>query len=315
LSGCTQLSDIRRIAVRGSLENDVNDLLLNTTRFAILVFLLTSMVEMGLSLTFGEVLASLKNLRLIALSLLANFVLVPMLAFAIIKGLGLDQPFAIGLLLLALAPGAPFIPKVVQLARGNLAFAVGLMVLLMIGTVFDLPMILPRIISGVTVHAWEIEKSLLLLMLLPLFVGFIVHRQFSTLPGWARPALRLVSNVSSLVVLLLILALNYRSVLSVFGTGAIFAGVLFVVLSALMGYVLGGSDRATRHSLGLATGLRNVAVALLVGAQNFKDPKVNVMVIVTALVGLVILLPVAAALGRHTPRQLNKAASAAAKLG
>lgn len=292
----------------------MNDLLLNATQLGMLVFLLTSMVELGLSLTIGQVLAPLKSVRLIALSLLANFILVPLLAFAIAKVLGLEQPFATGLLLLALAPGAPFIPKVVQLARGNLAFAVCLMVLLMVGTVFDLPLVLPRVIAGVAVRAWEIEKSLLLLMLLPLFVGLMVNWQFRSLPGWVRPGLGLVSNVSGLVVLSLMLTLHFKSVLSVFGTGAIFAGVLFVVVSALTGLLLGGPDRATRHSLGLATGLRNVAAALLVGAQNFKDPRVNVMVIVTALVGLVILLPTAGALGRRMPRQFDEPAFVTAKL-
>ena len=72
---------------------------------------------------------------------------------------------------------------------------------------------------------------------------------------------------------------------------------------------LGGPDRATPHSLGLATGSRNVAAALLVGALNFKDPRVNVMVIVTALVGLVILLPTASALGRRTLREINEPAT------
>jgi BASS family bile acid:Na+ symporter len=73
----------------------------------------------------------------------------------------------------------------------------------------------------------------------------------------------------------------------------------FVVLSALTGWLLGGPDRATRDALGFGTGLRNVAAALLVGAENFKDPKVNVMVIVTALVGVAILLPAAHVLGRR----------------
>jgi BASS family bile acid:Na+ symporter len=276
--------------------------LLQVTRGGMLVFLLASMVELGLSLTWEQVLAPLKNVRLVVLSLVANFVVVPLLAFGIASILKLQQPFAIGLLLLGLAPGAPFIPKVVQLARGNLPFAVGLMVLLMVGTVFDLPLVLPRIIAGVAVSAWAIEKSLLLLMLLPLFLALLVHAQLQSLPGWLCPALRGLSNLSGLLVLVLIVALNFRSVLSVFGTGAILAGMLFVVLSALTGWLFAGSDPGTRCALGLGTGLRNVAAALLVGGQNFQDPKVNVMVIVTALVGLVILLPAASWLARRYPQ-------------
>jgi len=112
-----------------------------------LVFLLASMLEVGLSLTVGQILAPLKNTRLVILSLVANFLVVPLLAVGIAKAIGLEQPFATGLVLLGLAPGAPFIPKVVQLARANLAFATALMVLLMVGTLFDLPILLSRLLQ------------------------------------------------------------------------------------------------------------------------------------------------------------------------
>jgi BASS family bile acid:Na+ symporter len=277
----------------------MNELSVTITRWAMLVFLLASMLELGLSLSLREVIAPLTNVRLLLGALLANFVLVPLLAFGIGKAMGLEKPFAIGLLLLGLAPGAPFIPKLVQLARGNVALAVGLMVLLMVGSAIDLPWLLPRMLAGVKLDAWEIEKSLFLLMLLPLAVGLAVHARFLSLPAWLRPALGVVGNLGALVVLVLIVWRNFNSVLSLFGTGAILASVLFVGLSTLAGWWLGGPDRATRVTLALGTSLRNVAAALMVGAQNFKDPKVNVMVSVTALVGLLLLLPAASAFGRR----------------
>ena len=126
-----------------------------------------------------------------------------------------------------------------------------------------------------------------------------IRAKMPSLPAWVRRSLGLVSNLSGLVVLTLIVALNLKSVISVFGTGAIFAGLIFVGLSAWSGWLLGGRDCGIRNALTLGTGLRNVAAALLVGAQNFKDPKVNVMVIVTALVSLLVLLPAANALGRR----------------
>jgi BASS family bile acid:Na+ symporter len=54
--------------------------------------------------------------------------------------------------------------------------------------------------------------------------------------------------------------------------------------------------------LGLGTAQRNLSAALVVGAQNFSDkPDVLVTVIVAGLVGLALLLPLAAELGRRTP--------------
>ena len=291
----------------------MSGLLLNISRWALLTFLVTSMLELGLSLTLTEILAPLKNMRLLVVSLVANFVVVPLLAVAVAKTMRLEEPFAVGLLLLALAPGAPFIPKVVQIARGNLAFATGLMVLLIVGTAADLPLLLPRLIAGVEIDTWEVERSLFLLMLLPLFIGLTVHAKFHSLPAWLGSSMGFVANVSGLVVFVLILVFNFKSVLSLFGTGAIFAGLVFVVLSVFVGRLFGGSDRAIRDALGLGTGLRNVGAALLVGAKNFNDPRVNVMVIVTALVGLFILVPVAGAWGRRAkaaaPSSLESATS------
>src|SRR5262245_40109636 len=55
--------------------------------------------------------APLRNARLVTLALLANFVLMPLGALALTKGLRLDEPLGVGLLLLACAAGAPFLPK------------------------------------------------------------------------------------------------------------------------------------------------------------------------------------------------------------
>jgi BASS family bile acid:Na+ symporter len=54
-------------------------------------------------------------------ALLANFVLMPLAALALAKVLWLDEPFGVGLLLLGCAAGAPFLPKLAELAKGNLA--------------------------------------------------------------------------------------------------------------------------------------------------------------------------------------------------
>jgi BASS family bile acid:Na+ symporter len=219
----------------------------------------------------------------------------------------LEQPFVIGLLLLGLSPGAPFIPKLVQLAKGDVPFAVALMTVLMIGTVFDLPLVLPRIITRVQVNAWQVEKTLLLLVLLPLLAGLVAHAKLPSLPGWLPRALGRLSNLSGLLVIVLIVSLNFNSVLSLFGTGAVFGGFLFAALCLITGWLLGFPlpDPATRRALGLATGSRNVAAALIVGAQNFKDPKVNVMVITTAVIGLILLIPAAIVLRRRVRAQFR----------
>ena len=55
------------------------------TSVSMLVFILSSMVAMGLSLTFSQILAPLRSLRLVVLSLVANFVLIPLCAIALAR--------------------------------------------------------------------------------------------------------------------------------------------------------------------------------------------------------------------------------------
>ena len=60
-------------------------------------------------------------------ALVANFALVPLSAYIITRAIPLNEPFTIGLLLLATASGAPIFPKLVEYAHGDIALAVGLM--------------------------------------------------------------------------------------------------------------------------------------------------------------------------------------------
>ena len=153
----------------------LTDLLIRGSSVAVVVFVVSSTLGVGLSLTVGQILAPLKNARLVVLSLAANFVLAPLVALGLWRVLGLDEPLGIGLLLCGLAAGAPFLIKLAEFAKADLAFAVGLMVLLMVVTVGYLPLALPLFLEGIAVNAAKIARSLVVLMLLPLAVGLLVR--------------------------------------------------------------------------------------------------------------------------------------------
>jgi BASS family bile acid:Na+ symporter len=258
---------------------------------AMLGFVLSSMLAMGLGLTIQEIIAPLRNIRLIVLSLVANFVLMPFVAIALARMLQLDEALGVGLLLLGTAAGAPFLPKLAQIAKGNLAFAVGLMVLLMIITVGYLPVVLPSLLSGVSVNPAKIARSLFLLMLLPLAGALGIKAKFPAAAARVKPALDRISNLSLILLVVLLTVVNLKSVLAVFGTGGILAGLLFLAAGYGIGWVLGGPAADTRRVLGLGTAQRNIAAALVVSRQSFDDPNVVVMVVVVAIVGLLILMP------------------------
>jgi BASS family bile acid:Na+ symporter len=203
------------------------------------------------------------------------------------------------MLLLGCAAGAPFLPKLAELAKGNLPFAVGTMVLLMVVTVGYLPVVLPLLLPGVAVNPAKIAQSLVLLMLLPLGIGLGLKAHYEELAARAKPVLDQISNVSLILLIVVITAANVDNVLEVFGTRGILAGVLFIVLGFGIGWLLGGPGGDTRRVLALGTGQRNIAAALVVASQSFSDPRVVVMVIVIAIVGLIMLLPLSRALAKR----------------
>ena len=265
-----------------------------------LAFVLSSMLSMGLSLTVGQILAPLRNYRLIVLGLVANFVLMPFAAFAIARLFRLDEPLGIALLLLGTASGAPFLPLLARISKGNLAFSVGLMVLLMVVTVGYMPLVLPLILEGVSVDPMKIGRSLVFLMMLPLVAGLLVRARLSGLAAKAQPSLSRLSILSLALLIALLLITNMQNVLNLYGTRGVLASILFIAAGSGIGWVLGGPQSDTRGVMALGTAQRNIAAALVVGGQNFKDPIIIVMVVVVAIVGLLMLMPLAKYLAKFS---------------
>lgn len=267
---------------------------------AMLAFVVSSMLSMGLSLTINQILVPLRNYRLIVLALLANFVLMPLAAFGIARLLRLDEPLGIALLLLGTASGAPFLPLLARISKGNLALSVGLMVLLMVVTVGYMPLVLPLVLEGVSVDPLKIGRSLVFLMMLPLAIGLLVKARASGLAARVQPSLGRLSIISLVLLIALLLITNMQNVLSLYGTRGVLASILFIAAGSGFGWVLGGPQSDTRGVMSLGTAQRNIAAALVVGGQNFSDPKVIVMVVVVAIVGLLLLMPFAKYLSKFS---------------
>jgi BASS family bile acid:Na+ symporter len=136
-------------------------------------------------------------------------------------------------------------------------------------------------------------------MLLPLAAGLALKARYEVLARRVKPVLDKISNVSLILLVLLITAANLDKVLQVFGTRGILAGLLFIAWGFGTGWLLGGPDAGSRRVMALGTGQRNIAAALVVASQSFSDPKVVVMVIVVAIAGFIILMPLARALANR----------------
>ena len=278
----------------------MTETLATLAQLSVLVFVIGSMASMGLSLKIPQIIAPLKNAKLVILALVANFVLVPIVAVLITLIIPLDESVRIGLILLATAAGAPFLPKLAEVAKGNVAFSVGLMVLLMVVTIVYLPLVLPLLLGGVEVNPWEIAQSLIVMMLIPLAIGLFVNARYEEAAAKVQPTFGQASNIALLVLTVLGLVLNFRAMIDLVGSLGILAGILFIVLSLVVGYLLGlgSSDGGIRSVMGLGTAQRNISAALVVAAQNF-DTNVVTYLMVIAVIGLIILMPAAGELGKR----------------
>jgi BASS family bile acid:Na+ symporter len=255
------------------------------------------MLAMGLSLTVPQIIQPLKNVRLVILALLANFILVPLLAYLILLVIPLEQSLGDGLIVLATAAGAPFLPKLVQGAKGNVAFGVGLMVLLMVVTIIYMPIVLPLMLKGVSVYPWDIAESLIVLMLIPLAIGLLIKSHSPDTAAHWQPVMNKISSLTILILLVVGLGLNVSNIISLIGTGSILALLLFIVGSLLIGLLIGGREPGNRSVMGLGTAQRNVSAAIVVTAQNFSGTPTLSFVLVGAILLLLILLPTAKRLG------------------
>lgn len=276
----------------------MSEVLVEVANVALLTFVLSSMVALGLSLTLAQVVQPLTNVRVVVLALVANFVVAPAAAWGIAVLLGLEDPLKLGLVLLGCAAGAPFLPKLAQFAKADVAWSVGLMVLLMVVTVGYIPLVLVPL-AGVDVSAWDIARPLVLGMLLPLAIALAVRARYDEARKLA-PALNQVSTVTVAIALVLGLVIGLPQLIDAFGTRAFIAVLLFIAVCLAAGYLLGGSTRGERLVTGFGTAQRNVSAALLIATTSFSgQTEVLILVMVGAVMMAVVLMPLSAELGKR----------------
>jgi bile acid:Na+ symporter, BASS family len=273
-------------------------------KLAILTFVVSSLIAVGLGLSVSDLTAPLRCPRLVVLALAVNFGIAPLIALALTEIFALERPYAVGLILLGGAAGAPFLPRLAELAKGDVAFSVGLMLLLTVGSLVFLPVELPLLLPGVAASPWSIARPLLLTMLLPLALAMALRQRTERWSLWLQPVFKVVSSISMILAVALLIGLNFGAMTGTFGSGAAATAVLFVALCLGAGYAVGGPAPRTRSVLGLGTGQRNIAAALVIATQNFTDPAVSVMLLVATFAGLFVVLFAARRFARRGSERL-----------
>lgn len=211
---------------------------------------------MLISLTFGagmqvdrdHLFASLKRLGLLGRGLLANFIVVP------VAGLLLEMLFrlpehsehvATGFMLMAIAPGVPFVLSSVRKRGGRLSLAVELAIFLPLLSIVTVP--LTAAIPGVLpagaadrLPMTEFLTTLVFFQLVPLLIGIGVGERAPAVADRLSRPMQIVFFVAVIALLGILMPKIIASVASVYGSNGMWAMLCLVLLSLGTGWLFGG---------------------------------------------------------------------------
>ncbi|MFV2063190.1 MAG: bile acid:sodium symporter family protein [Chloroflexota bacterium] len=276
----------------------IGETLLLVTQVGMLTFVVASMAAMGLGLTIKRIVEPLRDVRMVVLLLAANFVAVPLIGIGATRILPMDEAAAAAVIIIASCAGAPFLPKLAQLAKSDLPLSVGTMVLLMVATIIYAPIVVPLVIEGADVSAVDIASSLVLFMLVPLGIGLVIKARYEDLAdSWVGTAGQ-ISSVALLLGIGAALFVTWRDIIGAIGSW-IFIGVGIILVAGLVfGYLAGyGRSGSDKTLTGLATAQRNISAAIVVAVSLGGD--VVVLTLVGALVIPIALIVLAGELGKR----------------
>lgn len=208
-----------------------------------LIFVVTASLGQGFSVTGETLRAALSAHRqLNVMLLISNFILMP----ALLVGLGSLLPFnaqvKMGIVVLAITAGAPFIPWLVAQGKGDVGYSVAVSFVLLLVTLLVVPWALPLLLraldTGATPSVWLVAWPLLLFILLPLVVGIVCRARYPQVVAQVAPWLGPVSLTFLVVHISLYIGYSWDQMLSIAGDWQLVFLVVFPTAGLLVGYLL-----------------------------------------------------------------------------
>jgi BASS family bile acid:Na+ symporter len=256
------------------------------------------MLNVGLTQKPSDIVQPLKNWPFVLRMLLANFVFAPLLMIIALHFAPFDPALKAGLLIFSLGAGAPLLIKLTQTAQHEVALGAAVMMLLTVVTVPYMPIVLPLVLSGVSVDAVAVAKSLLVQLLLPIAAGMLLAQFIPGVTRKIQPWIARIGNLALYALIVVTLVGYYPNLLDIIGKGAFLVGLAFVGAAFGLGYLAGAGKDHLEDIGGLGTAQRNTAAGVIVALENFSNPNVLVMLTLANMLGIVMLLFIAKALSR-----------------
>jgi BASS family bile acid:Na+ symporter len=264
-------------------------------KIIVMIFTVSNLAAMGLEINKDEAIKAIKNPRFVILIVVWGWIVGPAIAWLLTKVIPLSEPHAAGLLLISLAPTAPFFPLMVTKARGDMSSAGAFILVATVGTVVFLPLMVPVLIKGLSVSIWALAKPLLIMVLLPLIIGFVIKVYKEPIALKIGPIVKKIGTLFLLITAVLTFWLYWEEMLSAIGSYAIGAQILFFAAITFLSYKIPFGLKKTQRS-GMALGMctRNIA-AVFVAYFGITNPDPGVFVMIVLVVPLALIVAIIAA--------------------
>jgi len=232
-----------------------------------------TMFGIGCLLSAKDFIPILKKPKLIILGTLAQFVIMPLLAFCIIKILGLAPVLAVGLILAAAVPDAMAAGVMSYLAEADVAFSVALTT----ATTLVSPVVTPALTcflgrEYIPLQFWPMVKSIMMMVILPLILGLYIQHRFHEFTTRIKPVFPALSTLFIAFICGLVVALNKNALGK--ATVTVFVAVIALnVLGLVFGYLAGKGFRfsiSQRRTLAINVGMQNAGMGAVLAIKHIS---------------------------------------------
>lgn len=240
----------------------------------ITTLLMIVMFGMGLTLSPEDFAIVFKRPKDVILGCIAQFAIMPFLAFALGKVFVLDDALLVGVILVGTCPGGTASNVMTYLAKGDVALSVGMTsVSTLLAPVLTPALTYLLLRETISVDTMAMFLSIVKVVILPIAAGFIINKFFNETTQKAVKALPLVSVTAIVMIVASVVAANSAKIMS---TGLIVFTV--VILHNILGYALGygvamlvKAPLAKKKAIAIEVGMQNSGLAASLAATSFPN--------------------------------------------
>ncbi|MDO4461963.1 MAG: bile acid:sodium symporter family protein [Bacteroidia bacterium] len=230
------------------------------------------MFGMGLTIRPSDFLPVIQHPRDIIVGELAQFLVMPMLAWGLCVALSLPTELAIGVMLVGCCPGGTASNVMCYLAGGDIALSVAMTG---VSTLLA-PIVTPALVLLLAGHEVDVDAlgmlmSIVQVVILPIVLGFIVRHYFRSLTDRVMPYLPLGSTLAIAVIIGVVVSHNAENILSC----SLLVGVVVILHNVLglgLGYGLAsllGIEHTKRTAIAIEVGMQNSGLATSLATTHF----------------------------------------------